>query len=305
MLFQKKHTTLPESTGYDRAEQQYKKKSQFPEMWRRLKKQKSAMVGLIIFVAVLLIAVFASFIVPYDRAIAQIPDERLLSPCAAHPFGTDAYGRDILARIIWGARYSLLSGISAVIVGFIIGGLLGAITGYYGGMVDSVIMRILDTLMCIPFFVLALAIVAALGTGFVNVMLALVISSIPTYARIVRSAILNVVDMDFIEAAKACGTPNIVIILKHVLPNAIGPIIVQTTMSVGQMIKDTAAMSFLGMGIQPPAPEWGSMLSEGKAYMLYNAWMVVFPGLAITITSLALNLMGDGLRDALDPRLKD
>lgn len=305
MLFVKTQTEPPASTGYDRAERQYKKKSQFPEMWRRLKKQKSAMVGLLIFIFVLLVAIFASWIVPYERAITQVPAERLLDPCAEHPFGTDAYGRDIMARIIWGARYSLLSGISAVIVGFIIGGLLGAITGYYGGMVDSIIMRILDTLMCIPFFVLALAIVAALGTGFINVMLALVISSIPTYARIVRSAILNVVDMDFIEAAKACGTPNIVIILKHVLPNAIGPIIVQTTMSVGQMIKDTAAMSFLGMGIQPPAPEWGSMLSEGKEYMLYNAWMVVFPGLAITITSLALNLMGDGLRDAMDPRLKD
>lgn len=292
-------------TGYDKAERAYKKKSQFPEIWRRFKKKKTAMFGLAVFVIVLLVAIFADLIVPYSKAIDQVTTERLLSPSLDHPFGTDAYGRDIFARIVYGARYSLLSGISAVIVGFIIGGLLGAVTGYYGGIVDAVIMRILDAIMCVPFFVLALAIIAALGTDFINVLLALVISSVPTYARIVRSAILTVVDMDFIEAARACGTPNIVIIIRHVLPNAIGPIIVQTTMSVGQMIKDAAAMSFLGMGIQPPTPEWGSMLSEGKTYMLYNAWMVVFPGLAITITSLALNLMGDGLRDALDPRLKD
>ncbi len=284
---------------------EYKKKSQLPEMWRRLKKNKTAMLGLAIIVIILLAAIFADLIVPYSLAVEQNPSARLKGPSSEHWFGTDAYGRDIFARIIHGARFSLLTGIAAVVVGFILGGVLGAAAGYYGGIADSVIMRILDTIMCIPFLVLALAIVAALGTGLVNVLLALMLSSVPTYARIVRSAILTVVDQDFIEAARACGTPNSVIIFKHVMPNAIGPIIVQTTMSVGMMIKDAAAMSFLGMGIQPPSPEWGAMLSEGKSYMMYAAHIVVIPGLAIAVTALALNLMGDGLRDVLDPRLKD
>jgi peptide/nickel transport system permease protein len=190
-------------------------------------------------------------------------------------------------------------------VGITLGGLLGACAGYYGGKVDSVIMRIIDTVICIPFMLLVLAIVAALGPGLVNVLIALMISMIPTYTRVIRSAILTVVGQDYIEAAKSCGTPNRWIILKHVLPNAIGPIIVQATMTVGTMIIWAASTSFLGMGIQPPEPEWGAMLAESKDYMLTAPYMVMFPGFAIALTALSLNLMGDGLRDALDPRLKD
>ncbi len=263
------------------------------------------MFGLGIFAVIIFCTIFADLIVPYDRAIEQNMDKTYLGSSLEHPFGTDLYGRDIFARVIHGTRTSLLMGIGAVIVGMAIGGLLGAITGYFGGLVDSIITRILDVVMCIPFMLLALALVAAFGSGLGNVLLALMLAMVPQYTRIVRSTILNVVGMDYIEAAKACGTPHRVIIVKHILPNAIGPIIVQATMSVGSLIISAASMSFLGMGIQPPTPEWGAMLSEGKDYMLISPEMVVFAGMAIVLTSLSVNLLGDGLRDALDPRLKD
>lgn len=283
----------------------YKKKSRFGEIWRRMRKNKIAMLGLGIFSIIVFCTIFADIIVPYKVALEQHIGVRLQPPSSAHWFGTDAYGRDIFARIIHGTRNSLVMGIGAVIVGISLGGILGGVTGYYGGIVDTVIMRVLDTIMSIPFMLLALAIVAALGPGLINVLIALMLSQVPYFTRVIRSAILTVVGQDFIEAAKACGTPDRYIILKHVLPNAIGPVIVQATMSVGTMIIWAAAMSFLGMGIQPPAPEWGSMLSEGKDYILYSPHLVLFPGMAIALTALSLNLMGDGLRDALDPRLKD
>lgn len=283
----------------------YKKKSRFGEIWRRMKKNKIAMVGLMMFSIIVLCTIFADLIVPYKAALTQNIGARLQSPSAMHWFGTDAYGRDIFARIIHGTRNSLIMGIGAVIVGISLGGLLGGATGYYGGIVDTVIMRVMDTIMSIPFMLLALSIVAALGPGLVNVLIALMLSQVPYYTRVIRSAILTVVGQDFIEAAKSCGTPGRYIILKHILPNAIGPVIVQATMSVGTMIIWAASMSFLGMGIQPPTPEWGSMLSEGKNYILTSPHLVIFPGMAIALTAFSLNLMGDGLRDALDPRLKD
>ena len=283
----------------------YKKKSQFIETWKRMKRNKTAMVGLIIFSLILLCMIFADLIVSYNVAIDQNIVERMKTPSMAHWFGTDSYGRDIFARIIHATRNSLLMGIGAVIVGVSLGGILAGIAGYYGGIADTIIMRIMDTIICIPFLLLALALVAALGTGLVNVLIALMIANIPYYTRIIRSAILTVNGQDFIEAAKSCGTPDRYIILKHILPNAIGTIIVQTTMSVGSMIISAASMSFIGMGIQPPTPEWGSMLSEGKSFMMYAPHIVIFPGIAISLTALSLNLMGDGLRDALDPRLKD
>lgn len=283
----------------------YKKKSQIREIWRRMKKNRTSMVGLFIFIFIMLCTIFADLIVSYDVALEQNISNRLLSPSMENWFGTDAYGRDIFARIIHGTRNSLLMGIGAVLVGITLGGIFGATAGYYGGKIDTIIMRFMDAILCIPFMLLALAIVAALGPGLVNVLIALMVSMVPNYTRVIRSAILTVVGQDFIEAAKACGTPDRYIILKHVLPNAIGPIIVQATMSVGTMIIWAASMSFLGMGIQPPTPEWGSMLSEGKDYMRYSPHLVIFPGLAIALTALSVNLMGDGLRDALDPRLKD
>ncbi len=283
----------------------FRRRSRRGEIWRRMKRNRIAMVGLCIFSVILFVTVFADLIVPYGTALKGNVKERLQPPSEAHWFGTDNYGRDIFARIVHASRRSLVMGVGAVVVGITFGGLLGAIAGYYGGMVDTAIMRVIDTIICIPFMLLVLAIVAALGPGLVNVLIALMISMIPTYTRVIRSAILTVVGQDYIEAAKSCGTPNRFIILKHVLPNAIGPIIVQATMTVGTMIIWAASTSFLGMGIQPPEPEWGAMLSESKDYMLTAPYMVLFPGFAIALTALSLNLMGDGLRDALDPRLKD
>lgn len=286
-------------------QKRYKKKSRFWEVWNRMKKNRISMLGLAIFAVIIFCTIFAFAIVPYNMALQQNIAIRLQPPSAAHWFGTDAFGRDMFARIIWGTRNSLVMGIGAVIVGISLGGLFGAVTGYYGGIIDMVTMRTLESIMCIPFMLLALAIVAALGPGLVNVMLALMLSMVPYYTRVIRSAILTVNGQDFIEAARACGAPDRLIIVKHILPNAIGPVIVQATMSVGSMIIWAAAMSFLGMGIQPPTPEWGSMLAESQDYMLSAPHLMLFPGLAIVLTALSVNLMGDGLRDALDPRLKD
>jgi len=283
----------------------YKKKSQFRETWKRYRKNKLALLGLALFCVILVCMVFADVIVDYDKAIDHHVEIRLQGPSKEHPFGTDLYGRDTFARVIHGSRNSFAMGVIAVAVGISLGGILGCAAGYFGGIVDSVIMRILDTVACIPFMLMSLTIVAALGPGLINVLIALMISYIPDYTRIIRASILSVVEQDFIEAAKACGTSNTKIIAKHVLPNALGTIIVRATMSVGGMIINAAGMSFLGMGIQPPAPEWGALLSESREYMRYAPYMAVFPGLAICISALSVNLMGDGLRDALDPRLRD
>ena len=282
-----------------------KKKTRFSEIWKRMKKNKTSMLGLAIFSMIVFLTIFADLIVPYEVALEQNIEIRFQGPSLENWFGTDNYGRDIFARIIHGTRNSLVMGLGAVLVGVSLGGIIGGIAGYFGGKVDAVIMRAIDTLMCIPFLLMALAIVAALGPGMVNVLIALMLAMVPYYTRVIRSAVLTLAGQDFIEAARACGTPDHLIILKHILPNAVGTIIVQATMSVGSMIINAAAMSFLGMGIQPPTPEWGSMLSEGKDYMLYSSHLVMFPGLAIVLTALSANLMGDGLRDALDPRLKD
>lgn len=282
-----------------------KKKSRFGEIWYRFRRNKIAMVGLVIFVSIVLMMLCADLIVPYDVTITNVILERNQSPSAAHWLGTDNYGRDIFARIVHGSRNSLMVGFAGMFFGVAIGSVLGSAAGFYGGKIDAVIMRVLDTVGCIPYMLLVLTIVVALGPSLVNTVAAMIITMIPYYTRIVRSAILGVVDMDYIEAARSCGTPDHQIILRHILPNAIGPIIVQATMSIGSMIIWGSSVSFLGMGIQPPAPEWGYMLSEAKKYILDYPYMVLFPGLAIALTAFSLNLMGDGLRDALDPKLKD
>lgn len=282
-----------------------KKKSQAGDIWRRFLKNKTAVLGLVIFSIIMLTAIFADLIVPYDKGITQNILERLQGPSAAHWFGTDNFGRDIFTRVVHGSRNSLLVGIGAVAIGITVGGLLGSVAGFYGGKIDSVIGRIMDTIMSIPLMLLVLSLVTALGNSLINVLLAMMIANIPQYVRIVRAAILSVVGQDYIEAARACGTSDFAIIVKHVIPNAVGPIIVQATMAVGTMILNAAGISFLGMGIQPPTPEWGSMLNEGKQFMTMYPYIVVFPGIAIGLTALALNLMGDGLRDALDPKMKD
>lgn len=282
-----------------------KRSNQFKTTWRRFCRNKLALFGMCLFVVILLAALFSGVLVPYEQALEHNMPERLQTPSAEHWFGTDNYGRDIFYRVLHGARYSLLMGIGAVAIGIVCGGILGALAGFRGGWLDTAIMRVTDTLLCIPFMLLVLAIVAALGTSMTNVLLALMIAMIPTYARVIRSSVMTVVDMDYIEAARSCGTKSWGIILKHVLPNAIGPIIVQATMTVGTMIIWAAGVSFLGLGIQPPTPEWGAMLSEGRKFISDYPHLVLYPGLAIAVTALSLNLMGDGLRDALDPRLKD
>ncbi|MEA4811325.1 MAG: ABC transporter permease [Anaerolineaceae bacterium] len=284
---------------------QIKKKSRMEEIWFRFKKNKTALVGMVLFILILFVVLFADLIVPYEVSMDQVIMDRLQGPSQKHLFGTDNYGRDIFARIVHGSRNSLLVGLGAVIIGIAIGGVLGSVSGYFGGWIDNLIVRFTDTIMCIPLMLLVLTIVAALGTSLINVLLAMMIANVPIYTRIVRSAILPIVSQDYIEAAKASGSNNLQIIFSHIIPNAIGPIIVQATMAVGSMIIYAASISFLGMGIQPPTPEWGAMLNEAKAYMLQYPYMVIFPGMAIGLTALSLNLMGDGLRDALDPKLKD
>lgn len=282
-----------------------KKRSQWTEVWRRLKQNKMAMFGLTILVLLVISAVFADVIADYDDVvIKQHLKDRLQGPSLKHWLGTDEFGRDMLARMIHGARVSLQVGILAVGLSIILGGILGAVSGYYGGKLDNFIMRIMDIFLAVPSILLAIAIVAALGPSIMNLMLAISVSSVPTYARIVRASVLSIRDQEFIEAAKAIGASDTRIILKHIIPNSLAPVIVQGTLGVAGAILSTAGLSFIGMGIQPPSPEWGAMLAGGRQYLRYAWHVTTFPGLAIMITILALNLLGDGLRDALDPRLK-
>jgi len=275
------------------------------EVWRRMKKNRAAMVGLAVLSVIILTAVFADFIVPYSKTIAQNTSLRLQAPGPGHWFGTDTYGRDMFARVVHGSRVSLLIGISVTFFAVAVGGMLGAAAGFYGGRVDNIIMRVMDTLMCIPPVLLALAVVAALGPNIRNLIIAMTISSVPSFVRIIRSVILTVVDHDYIEAARSYCARDSRIIAKYIIPNAMGPIIVQATMSIANMIISAAGLSFIGMGVQPPAPEWGAMLSESREYIRTAAYLLYFPGTAILLSALSFNLIGDGLRDALDPKLRD
>ncbi|MEA4846733.1 MAG: ABC transporter permease [Clostridiaceae bacterium] len=283
-----------------------KKRSQIKSIWLRYKKNKLAMFGLIMLVMMVLCAVFADFIVNYEAdAVSQDMKIRLMSPNREHIFGTDQYGRDIFARIIFGARISLMVGLATVSLSLTAGAIIGAAAGYYGGKADNILMRIMDVLLAIPGLLMALAVVAALGPGLVNLIIANSITRVPQFARVVRSAILSIKGQEFIEAAKACGTKDSRIILRHILPNAIGPIIVQATLNMGTTILGIAALSFIGLGIQPPTPEWGSMLSDARSQMRYYPYLVVVPGIAIMLAVMSFNLIGDGLRDSLDPKLKN
>lgn len=282
-----------------------KKRSQLVEIWRRMKRNRLAMIGLAVVVLLVLAAIFADQIADYDtEVIKQNVIIRYQGPSAEHWFGTDELGRDIFARIVHGARISLLVGIVAVIIALATGGTLGAIAGYFGGAVDNVIMRVMDVFLSIPILLLAIMIVAALGSSMFNLMLAIGLASMPTFARVVRASVLSVKDQEFVEAARAIGATNAHIILRHILPNCLSPIIVQATLRVATAILSTASLSFIGLGIKPPSPEWGAMLASGRGAIRDAPHVVVIPGLVIMITILALNLLGDGLRDALDPKLK-
>ncbi len=273
------------------------------EAWIRLKRNKLAVVGMVILVLLVLIAVFANFIAPYgidDQDYTNV----LSRPSLEHPFGTDQYGRDIFSRVIYGTRISFPIGIICVFLAYAIGGFFGAIAAFYGEKADMVIMRIMDIFQSIPPMLMAIAIAASLGTGAVNLVVAISVSTMPARARIVRSAVLSVKNNDYIESARAIGASSRRQLLKYMLPNALGPILTNITFSIATAILTVSSMSYLGLGIAAPTPEWGSMLSAGRTLMRTAPHVLVFPGVAIMITVLALNLFGDGLRDALDPRLK-
>jgi peptide/nickel transport system permease protein len=283
----------------------YKKRSLWSEVWHRLKKNKGAMLGLFIAIFLIIMALTAPLFLDYETdVIGQHISERLQSPSWKHLFGTDDTGRDILSRIIYGSRYSLSVGFIAVTVSLAIGIPLGSIAGFYGGRIDDIIMRVADIFLSIPTFLLAMVVVAALGQSTFNLMLAVGVTSAPSFVRVTRASVLTVRNQEFVEAARAIGVMDLKIVFRHVLPNSLSPIIVQATMRVGSAIITASTLSFLGMGVSPPTPEWGAMLSNGRTFIRDYSYMTLFPGLAIMVTVLALNMFGDGLRDAIDPRLK-
>lgn len=281
-----------------------KKSSITREIWYRFCKNKVAVLGLIILTLIILMAIFADFIVPSEVATAQSTNI-LAKPSAEHWFGTDEFGRDLFARVVHGSRYSLFIGVATSLIALVVGAILGASAGYFGGIVDNVICRIVDVFICVPPVLMSLAVVAALGTNMQNLIIAITISCVPGNVRLIRSVVMTVADQDYIRAAKSYGCSNPRIIFRYVLPNAMGPIIVNTTMGISQMILSAAGLSFIGMGIQPPDPEWGALLSNAQDFMFTSQYLLFFPGIFILLTSLAFNLVGDGLTDALDPRLKD
>lgn len=285
---------------------QYKKRSQFGAVCRRFAKSRTAMIGLTILIILILIALCCPLFLNYtEDVIKQNMRERLQTPSLAHLFGTDQFGRDVLARVIWGTRISLSASLVIISIATVVGAMLGAVAAYYGGKVDNIIMRVMDVFYALPFNLMAICIVASLGNGMVNLGAACVIGVIPGFTRVFRSAILPIRNQEYIEAAKACNTSDWRILTKHILPNAMGPIIVQATLNLAITILAIAGLSYIGLGVESPTPEWGTMLSDGREYMRNCPYLVIFPGLAIMLSAMSLNLIGDGLRDALDPKLKN
>ncbi len=284
-------------------EAQVKSESYFASVWTEFRKNRAAVVGMAILLTIILVAIFADMLAPCDPYL-QVYAEALQPPSAAHLFGTDEFGRDIFSRVLYGARISLLVGVVSVAIACVLGSLLGASAGYFGGAYDAVVMRCMDILLAIPSLLLNLSIVAALGKSVFNMMLAVGVSNIPRYCRIMRASVLQIKNTEYVDAARVSGASNMFIILRHIIPNCLAPIIVQATLSVGSAIIACAGLSFLGVGIPAPIPEWGAMLSNGKDFLRHNAYITIFPGLAIMLTVLSLNLMGDGLRDAFDPKLR-
>ncbi|WP_367566698.1 ABC transporter permease subunit [Lacrimispora sp.] len=279
-------------------------KTPVSEMIRKFKKQKNAVIALGFVLFLVFLGVFGPMLAPYG--INEYNYSSILKgPSSAHWFGTDEFGRDLFSRILHGTRISLSIGLMAVTAGAICGTLLGLIGGYYGGVIDSVIMRICDTLFAFPGIILAIAIVAILGTGLYNVVIAVAVFSTPTFARLVRGRTLALKNTVFVQAARNLGASDARILFRHILPGAVPDIIVQYTMSIGTSILTASSLSFLGMGAQPPTPEWGLLLSNGRTYMMTTVHTTLFPGLAIFLTVLSFNILGDGLRDALDPKLTD
>ncbi len=271
--------------------------------WRRLRRSWSLVAGAIVLSLVVLSAIFAPQISPYDP-IDQDFASQLLPPSASHLFGTDEFGRDIFSRVVFGARVALQVGVLADAIAVALGVLLGVAAGFFAGWLDAIITRLIDVMLAFPYLLLAMIVVAILGPGLTNAMVAIAIVYTPRIARVVRGVVLSVKEQDFVEAARGTGTGSLRILARHILPNIVSPIIVMATLTVGFMIVETAGLSFLGLGASPPTPEWGSMLATGRSFMLTAPWIATFPGLAILVTVVAFNLMGDGLRDLLDPRLR-
>ena len=280
-----------------------RKQSRLREIWHQLKKNKMAVVSLFVLLALVLIAIFAPLIAPYSYSEQNVLNSNA-SPSSEHLLGTDDLGRDILSRLIYGTRQSLQMGIFAVAIGAIIGIIVGSISGYFGSWVDNLCMRLLDIYQAIPMFLLCVALAAILGPSLRNAIIALGLGVVPGFARIMRASVMTVREKEYIAAKSInCGTGRIIV--KHIVPNAIGPMIVQITMGVGSCILSGAALSFIGLGVQPPIPEWDTMISEARSVMRQYPTQALYPGICVMISVLACNLLGDGLRDALDPRLKN
>ncbi|MBY0219447.1 peptide/nickel transport system permease protein [Paenibacillus sp. PvP094] len=272
------------------------------EAWRTFRRNRLALAGLIIIVFFILLAFLAPYISPYDYK-EQVLTDRLQAPSAEHWFGTDDLGRDVFSRVLHGARISLWVGFFSVIGSIIAGALLGLVAGFYGKWADMLISRLFDILLAFPGILLAIAIVAILGPSLQNALLAIAIVNIPTYGRLVRSRVLSLRQEEFITSARTLGANNMRILFRHILPNSLTPLIVQGTLGIGTAIIEAAALGFLGMGAQPPDPEWGKMLSDSRQFLQKAPWTLIFPGLSIMLTVLGFNLLGDGLRDTLDPKM--
>lgn len=271
----------------------------------RFKKNKLAMLGVFMFLAIVLVTLLAPIFVPYDLVIQQNVREKLQGPSKDHIFGTDELGRDMFARILYGGRISLLGGIAIIGIAFVIGAIIGGIAGFVGGKVDTILMRIVDALMAVPPALLAMAIITSLGNGVFNLIIALAIAQISRFARTVRSAVLTLRNMEYIEAAKCYGSSSMRIIIKHILPNGIGPIVVAATLMLGAVILSISSMGYLGLGVASPTPEWGTIISENKINIRYYPYLGLIPGLCIMFSVMAVNFIGDGLRDAFDPKSKN
>ncbi|SMC64699.1 ABC transporter permease [Papillibacter cinnamivorans] len=283
------------------AEPLEKPESQIREMWDALKSNKGALVGLGIILFLIFVAVFGHWLMPYDPNLSDM-GASFLPPGPEHWFGTDQLGRDIFSRIIYGTHISLTVGLSAVAISLTAGIILGAVAGYRGGKTDTVIMRFMDMMLAIPSILLAIAFMAALGKGLDKAVIAIGLVSIPEYARIVRGCILSVKENDYVQAARVVGNRDGRIIFKHIMPNILSSIVVRATLGISTAVLDTSALGFLGLGVQPPYAEWGDMLGRARGFIFSAPYTLIFPGIAITITVLAFNLLGDGLRDALDPK---
>lgn len=280
------------------------KSGQAGEVWRRLKRNRAAIAGGVVVTLFVLIAVLAPVLAPYPPNEGDLT-KRLNPPGREHLLGTDSLGRDQLSRVIYGARISLQIQVVAVAIALVIGTLLGIVGGYYGGKLDNITMRIMDVLLAFPGIFLAISIIAVLGPGLTNLMLAAGIYSVPQFARIVRGSVISLKEKEFVEAARAVGENDLNILFRYLLPNSMAPIIVQTTLRMATVLLTASGLSFLGLGVQPPTPEWGAMLSNARAYLITAPHVATVPGLAIMLVVMGFNLFGDGLRDSLDPRLRD